>query len=96
MVNPASRTLPLAIPRSGSLSALVEAKGHGLLAVSNIDSPYVPSDASANADRAKDLAAALVLDRFLVQPGDTLHVTGGCGRVDTGTQGDWGFRSCRL
>jgi hypothetical protein len=56
----------------------VEAKGRGLLVVNNIDTPYVPSDDSANADASR-VAGALVLDRFLVQPGDTLHVTGAGG-----------------
>lgn len=54
---------------------MVKADGFGLLLATSIDTPYIPSadDASADADRWR---VQLVLDRALVQPGDTLHVTG--------------------
>jgi hypothetical protein len=43
-----------------------------------MDTPYIPSAADAAADDASKWAGQLVLDRALVKPGDTLHVTGGC------------------
>lgn len=64
---------PLLAGRYGSLSALVKAQGHGLLLVTSIDTPYVPSDDSGDAPR---WMVEFVLDRALVQPGDTLHITG--------------------
>ena len=62
--------------RFGTLSASITAPGHGPLVVTNIDTPYVPSDSSGGSGDSS-WAGALVLDRALVQPGSQLHVTGG-------------------
>ena len=78
---------PLLRGRFGALSALVSAPGHGLLAVAGIDTPYVPSDGDGGSggsggSSGTPWAAELVLDRFLVSPGDALHVTGYVQRRD--------------
>ncbi|KAI8474281.1 MAG: hypothetical protein J3K34DRAFT_375003 [Monoraphidium minutum] len=62
--------------RYGSVSALVQAAGHGLLMVNGIDTPYVPSLDDSSSDVGAKWSGQLVLDRVLVQPGDALHITG--------------------
>lgn len=66
--------------RDEPVSALVQAPGHGLLLVPSVD-VHGPTDV----DDRSGVLARLVLDRVLVQRGDTLHVTGACApRMDTG------------
>jgi len=60
----------------GSLSVLIEAAGQGTLLVNNIEIPYIAGD--GNQPGPEKWSGALVLDRFLVQPDDKLHVTGEC------------------
>lgn len=58
-----------------SNAAMIEARGHGPLLIEPFD---VPGEDSPGAPL---WAGTLVLDRMLVQPGETVHVTGGCARA---------------
>ncbi|KAI8474284.1 MAG: hypothetical protein J3K34DRAFT_456831 [Monoraphidium minutum] len=64
------------LPQGMYLLVLVQAAGHGLLMVNGIDTPYVRSSDDSSGDAGAKWSGQLVLDRALVQPGDSLHITG--------------------
>lgn len=64
----------------GTLSAVVEASGHGPLVIHSISTPSYYEDESLQFPYVGDL----VVDRLVVFPGDKLHITGGCGRCYLG------------
>jgi hypothetical protein len=56
----------------GTLSGLVEAKGHGTLVINSISTPSYYEDEALK----YPYVGELVKDRSIVMPGDKLHITG--------------------
>jgi hypothetical protein len=62
----------------GTLSGLVEAKGHGTLVVNSISTPSYYEDETLQ----YPYVGELVKDRSIVMPGDQLHITGGIQEIE--------------